>query len=174
MLVNDIDARLGEKVTAAISAAGGKASFFRADVTKSADMKALVQAAVERHGRLDVVVGDAGVVAYGRIEDVPVEVFDAVLATNLRSNIDEAFTRRLDAIVDFPAPTADLRRSLWERCLAPPLPVADDVDLDFLAAAFELAGGNILRALRGAEATARSMKGVAPSMATLETPAPRR
>jgi len=73
------------------------------------------------------------------------ETFDglAVLATNLRSNIDEAFTRRLDAIVDFPAPGPDLRRSLWERCLAPPLPVADDVDLDFLAAAFELAGGNI-------------------------------
>ena len=71
------------------------------------------------------------------------ETFDglAVLATNLRANIDEAFTRRLDAIVDFPAPTADLRRSLWERCLAPPLPVADDVDLDFLRRAFELSGG---------------------------------
>ncbi len=73
------------------------------------------------------------------------ETFDglAVLATNLRSNIDDAFTRRLDAIVDFPAPAADLRRSLWERCLTPPLPVDPDVDLDFLAAAFELAGGNI-------------------------------
>jgi len=73
------------------------------------------------------------------------ETFDglAVLATNLRANIDEAFTRRLDAIVDFPAPTPELRRSLWVRCLAPPLPLADDIDLDFLASAFELAGGNI-------------------------------
>ena len=63
------------------------------------------------------------------------ETFDglAVLATNLRANIDEAFTRRLDAIIDFPAPTPELRRSLWSRCLAPPLPLADDVDLDFLA-----------------------------------------
>jgi SpoVK/Ycf46/Vps4 family AAA+-type ATPase len=73
------------------------------------------------------------------------ETFDglAVLATNLRANIDDAFTRRLDAIIDFPSPTSDLRRSLWLRCLAPPLPVADDVDLDFLADSFELAGGNI-------------------------------
>ncbi len=73
------------------------------------------------------------------------ETFDglAVLATNLRANIDEGFTRRLDAIIDFPAPTPQLRRALWVRCLAPPLPVQDDLDLDFLATAFELAGGNI-------------------------------
>ena len=45
------------------------------------------------------------------------ETFDglAMLATNLRANIDEAFTRRLDAIVDFPAPDADLRRTLWDQ-----------------------------------------------------------
>ena len=49
----------------------------------------------------------------------------AILATNLRANIDEAFTRRLDAIVDFPAPTPLLRRELWEHCLAPPLPLGD-------------------------------------------------
>ena len=52
------------------------------------------------------------------------ETFDglAVLASNLRANIDEAFTRRLDAIIDFPAPTPELRRALWVQCLAPPLP----------------------------------------------------
>jgi hypothetical protein len=73
------------------------------------------------------------------------ETFDglAVLATNLRSNIDEGFTRRLDAIIDFPAPTAPLRAELWRQCLGPPLPVADDVDLAFCADSFELAGGNI-------------------------------
>jgi hypothetical protein len=73
------------------------------------------------------------------------ETFDglAVLATNLRANIDEAFTRRLDAIIDFPAPTEELRRALWERCLAPPLPIASDIDYDFLASSFDFAGGNI-------------------------------
>jgi Winged helix domain, variant/ATPase family associated with various cellular activities (AAA) len=73
------------------------------------------------------------------------ESFDglAVLATNLRANIDEAFTRRLDAIIDFPEPTEELRRALWQHCLAPPLPVTDDIDYDFLASSFEFAGGNI-------------------------------
>jgi SpoVK/Ycf46/Vps4 family AAA+-type ATPase len=73
------------------------------------------------------------------------ETFDglAILATNLRANIDDAFTRRLDAIVDFPAPTEDLRLALWDRCLAPPLPRSDDLDLSFCARAFELSGGNI-------------------------------
>lgn len=73
------------------------------------------------------------------------ESFDglAVLATNLRANIDEAFTRRLDAIIDFPAPTEVLRRELWRHCLAPPLPVSDELDLEFCARSFELAGGSI-------------------------------
>ena len=73
------------------------------------------------------------------------ETFDglAILSTNLRANIDEAFTRRLDCIVDFPTPTEDLRLQLWRNCLAPPLPLGDDLDLAFCAAAFELTGGNI-------------------------------
>ena len=53
-----------------------------------------------------------------------------VLATNLRANIDEAFTRRLDCIVDFPTPTEELRLQLWRNCLAPPLPLDDDLDHD--------------------------------------------
>ncbi|SCF03157.1 ATPase family associated with various cellular activities (AAA) [Micromonospora viridifaciens] len=73
------------------------------------------------------------------------ETFDglAVLATNLRANLDEAFTRRLDVVVDFPVPDEAARRALWDRCLGPRVPRAADVDLDFLAAAFELAGGHI-------------------------------
>jgi hypothetical protein len=73
------------------------------------------------------------------------ETFDglAVLATNLRANLDEAFTRRLDAIIDFPTPDVDLRLALWQRCLAEPLPVAGDLDLEYCAQAFELSGGNI-------------------------------
>jgi len=80
------------------------------------------------------------------------ETFDglAILATNLRANIDEAFTRRLDCIVDFPAPTEELRLSLWKASLSPPLPVADDVDFDFLAKAFEFTGGNVRSAATSA------------------------
>jgi SpoVK/Ycf46/Vps4 family AAA+-type ATPase len=73
------------------------------------------------------------------------ELFDglAVLTTNLRSNIDDAFARRLDAIVDFPMPDEDDRRRLWDQHMQPELPRADDVDLDFLASAFKISGGNI-------------------------------
>jgi hypothetical protein len=72
------------------------------------------------------------------------ETFDglAILATNLRANIDEAFTRRLDVVVDFPLPDAERRLALWRRSLGT-LPWSDDVDLEFCAHAFELAGGGI-------------------------------
>ncbi|RGC65806.1 Proteasome-associated ATPase [Micromonospora sp. MW-13] len=73
------------------------------------------------------------------------ETFDglAVLATNLRANLDEAFTRRLDVVVDFPVPDEAARKALWDRCLGDRVPRAPDVDLGFLAEAFELAGGHI-------------------------------
>jgi ATP-dependent 26S proteasome regulatory subunit len=77
------------------------------------------------------------------------ESFDglAILATNLRANLDEALTRRLDLIVDFPMPDATLRHGLWDRCLGRRIPRADDLDLDFCARAFELSGGNIRSAV---------------------------
>ncbi|QIK74614.1 SDR family NAD(P)-dependent oxidoreductase [Nocardioides piscis] len=53
------------------------------DVSDDDSVRAAVAAAVAEHGRLDEVVSCAGVVAYGRLEAVPVEVFDQVLATNL-------------------------------------------------------------------------------------------
>ncbi len=80
------------------------------------------------------------------------ETFDglAILATNLRANIDEAFTRRLDVVVDFPPPDAAHRRALWDRCLGSVVDRSADLDLDFCAGAFELAGG----AIRSAAVTA--------------------
>ncbi|MET0864192.1 MAG: ATP-binding protein [Nakamurella sp.] len=73
------------------------------------------------------------------------ETFDglAILATNLRSNIDDAFTRRLDMIIDFPPPDEQSRLAIWQRCLLPPVPCAGDLDLEFCAKAFALSGGNI-------------------------------
>ncbi|MGW2860638.1 ATP-binding protein [Streptomyces sp. NPDC001205] len=81
------------------------------------------------------------------------EAFDgiAVLTTNLRANIDEAFTRRLDLVVDFPFPDVELRALLWRACLAG-VPQEDGLDaaLDACAKEFELAGG----AIRSAAVTA--------------------
>jgi hypothetical protein len=73
------------------------------------------------------------------------ERFDglAILTTNLRSNVDEAFVRRLDAIVDFPMPDEDDRRRLWAANLTPELPRARGIDVEFLAHQFKISGGNI-------------------------------
>lgn len=79
------------------------------------------------------------------------ESFDglAILATNLRANIDEAFTRRLDVLVDFPMPDPTQRLALWRLALRT-LPQSETLDLDFCAHAFELSGG----AIRSAAVTA--------------------
>jgi len=73
------------------------------------------------------------------------EQFDgiAILTTNLRANVDEAFTRRLDSVVDFPMPDEEHRRRLWDRNLNGGLPLSGDVDVGFLASSFKLSGGHI-------------------------------
>ena len=86
VIVNDINAALGEKVVAQIKAAGGAASFFAADVTKSADVMALVAAAIARHGRLDVMVNNAGWTHRNRPAlEVSEEEFDKCYAVNMKS-----------------------------------------------------------------------------------------
>ncbi|WP_189734771.1 ATP-binding protein [Streptomyces nojiriensis] len=76
------------------------------------------------------------------------ESFDgiALLTTNLRSNIDDAFTRRLDLVVDFPFPDEEQRLALWRHSLAH-VPCAEDIDPAFCARDFELAGGSIRSAV---------------------------
>jgi hypothetical protein len=66
----------------------------------------------------------------------------AILASNRRGDIDEAFLRRLRYIVDFPFPDVDQRRAIWERVI-PPGVGADDLDFDLLARQFQLTGGGI-------------------------------
>lgn len=73
------------------------------------------------------------------------EVYEglAVLTTNLRGNIDEAFVRRLDCVLEFPLPEEPERLQIWRRAVPREAPVGDDVDLEFLARKFKLAGGHI-------------------------------
>ena len=86
VIVNDIHAEPAEKVVAAITRAGGTASFFAADVTKSAEVKALVAAALQRHGRLDVVVNNAGWTHLNQSAlDVSEDDFDKCYAVNVKS-----------------------------------------------------------------------------------------
>ena len=67
----------------------------------------------------------------------------AILASNLKQNIDEAFARRLTFTVSFPFPEEAERRRLWEALWPPRAPRAADVDLGWFAREFRLSGGNI-------------------------------
>ncbi len=67
----------------------------------------------------------------------------SILATNLRQNLDEAFVRRLQAIVEFPFPDEECRRRIWEKAFPKEAPVAPEVRFDLLAREVRLAGGNI-------------------------------
>jgi hypothetical protein len=73
------------------------------------------------------------------------EQFDglAILATNLKQNLDEAFARRLTFTVTFPFPEEAERRKLWERLWPARAPRHEDVDLGWFAHEFRLSGGNI-------------------------------
>ncbi|MCO4769124.1 MAG: ATP-binding protein [Deltaproteobacteria bacterium] len=74
-----------------------------------------------------------------------IESFDgiAILTTNLKRNIDEAFLRRFTFVVDFPFPEAEQRLRIWQRVLPEAFPLAEGVDLRAVASDFKLAGANI-------------------------------
>ena len=86
VIVNDINEAGGQRVVSEITAAGGTAAFFKADVTQSAEVKALVAEAVRLYGRLDVMVNNAGWTHRNRpMLEVNEEEFDKVYAINVKS-----------------------------------------------------------------------------------------
>jgi len=67
----------------------------------------------------------------------------SILATNLRQNLDEAFMRRLQAVVEFPFPDEEYRARIWKNVYPKEAPVAGDVNFAVLGQKIQLAGGNI-------------------------------
>jgi AAA+ superfamily predicted ATPase len=80
-----------------------------------------------------------------RIEDFPGVV---ILATNLRSNMDEAFSRRFQSIIHFTMPSVEERYRLWKNAFSGTCTLHPDVDLHQIAEDYELAGGAIINVLR--------------------------
>ena len=66
----------------------------------------------------------------------------AVLATNRKKDLDEAFLRRLRYVIEFPLPNEPERLMIWKKTI-PDEVEASRVDIEFLAAEYALAGGNI-------------------------------
>jgi len=67
----------------------------------------------------------------------------AILATNLRQNLDDAFTRRLAFTVHFPFPDEAERRRIWVEIWPQAVPLSSDVDAGRLARDLKMSGGNI-------------------------------
>ena len=70
LTIADIDVEGGEQTLASVRAAGGKAQFVATDVSKEADVEAMVQAAVDAHGGVDILVNDAAAFVFGEVQDV--------------------------------------------------------------------------------------------------------
>jgi 3-oxoacyl-[acyl-carrier protein] reductase len=85
VLLADIDAAAGKAVAGGLASAGA-AAFCRADVSRDADMKALVQAALDRFGGLDIFVNNAGITHRRQpMLEVDEATFDRIFAVNVKS-----------------------------------------------------------------------------------------
>jgi AAA+ superfamily predicted ATPase len=80
-----------------------------------------------------------------RIEDFPGVV---ILASNLKANIDEAFTRRFQSIIHFTMPSAEERYQIWKNAFSGTCTLHPEIDLYKIAEEYELAGGSIINILR--------------------------
>src|SRR5262249_106987 len=83
LVISGRNEKKGQGVGERILNGGGQAIFQRADVTKEADCRALIERAVKNYGRIDVLVNNAGLSTRGNIEDTSVELWDQLFATNV-------------------------------------------------------------------------------------------
>ena len=79
-----------------------------------------------------------------------IELFDGVtiLATNLKDNLDQAFTRRFESLVYFPPPNASERRLIWQKAFSDKAKLAPDIDLDKISEQYDLTGATIMNVVR--------------------------
>jgi len=79
-----------------------------------------------------------------------IETFDgiAILASNLREHLDDAFTRRFESMIYFPMPRSEERLQIWRQGFSPKAKLEQDVDLGTIAKEYALSGGSIMNVIR--------------------------
>jgi 3-oxoacyl-[acyl-carrier protein] reductase len=93
VLVNDINVAGGERVAKEINSAGGKAAFFKADVSKGDDWAAMLKFTLDTFGGLQIVINNAGTTHRNQpMLNVPEEMFDKIYAVNVKSIFHSAKT----------------------------------------------------------------------------------
>lgn len=80
-----------------------------------------------------------------RVEDFPGVV---ILATNLKANLDDAFSRRFQSMIYFPMPGPEQRRRLWRQAFSDHTVLEENFNLDEIANKHEMAGGAIINVVR--------------------------
>ena len=97
-----------------------------------------------------------------------IETFDgiAVLASNQKGNIDQAFARRFESVTYFPMPRPEERLRLWRQSFSPKARLEGSINLDKIATQYELCGGSIMNVVRYASLQALENGN---SLVTLET-----
>lgn len=79
-----------------------------------------------------------------------IENFDGIiiLASNLKSNMDDAFSRRFESIINFQLPKPDERLKIWRNGISPKSHLEKQIDLRKVAQKYELSGGCIMNVIR--------------------------
>lgn len=84
LFLGDVGEKAGQRAAEEIEADGGEADFVYTDVTSSDDVKGLIDGAVERYGKLDIIFNNAGIAMTKPIPDTSEEDFDRIVAINFK------------------------------------------------------------------------------------------
>jgi NAD(P)-dependent dehydrogenase (short-subunit alcohol dehydrogenase family) len=84
VVIGDVRDEAGQKVEAEIRGVGGEVTYVHLDVTDEGQWRAAVETAVQRYGKLDVLVNNAGILLRRSIEEMTGEEWDRIMAVNLK------------------------------------------------------------------------------------------
>src|SRR5579884_1493829 len=124
VVVADINEAAGQETVRLVEADGGSALFTRTDVSVKADAEKMVAAALDRFGRVDYLVNNAGLVTMTPFLDLPEEEWDLVMNVNLKGQFlcAQAFARALvkadhgGAIVNLGSVESEVVAASGEHC----------------------------------------------------------
>jgi len=116
VVVSDINEEAARRVAGVIKQQGGNAIHVKTDVAKRADVKAMVKATLDAHGRIDIMVNNAGVTHRNQpLLDVPEEMFDKIFNVNVKAiylatlEVVPLFRKQGGGVIINTASTAGLR-----------------------------------------------------------------
>jgi len=84
IVVADIEGNLSLDIAQKINDSGGRAIAVKADVANEVQVKKVIERTIQEYGRLDILINNAGIIAYTPIEEITEEEWDRIMAVNLK------------------------------------------------------------------------------------------